>query len=68
MVVGELYLNKNGITQCTARGQGARASEVSTSCSAVIALQPGDEVNVKTSVGGYPFIRANRIGFTGFMI
>ncbi len=65
---GELHINKNGITQCTARGEGGTDTlEEATSCSAVIQLQPRDEVNVKTSVAN-PFENAKRNGFTGFRI
>ncbi len=65
---GELHLNKNGVIQCTARGEGGTKSlEEATSCAAVVWLERGDQVSVTTTVED-PFENAKRNGFTGFMI
>ena len=68
-----VYIAKNGKQQCRARAEGERGDdghEAAGSCSAVIELQPGDEVNVivPSTSHSEPFETATINGFTGFLI
>ncbi len=65
-----LTMEKNNVAQCYARGETASTSpslEEATSCSAVMELQPTDQVNVKIN-GNAGFDSVVRNGFTGFLI